>query len=562
MAKLQLTAELYANMVRGGYENLRTNAGIVNDLNVFPVPDGDTGENMCMTIRGGVTALNSFEGDIEKSYLFTIAGVAAKGMLLSARGNSGVILSKFFEGIAHGFDKKKATDARGFADALMEGVRQAYSAVVKPIEGTILTVCREATVRASARLEKDTSLEEFWVIFAKELKASLERTPEKLPVLKEAGVVDSGGAGLLYIADGMMKAIRGEKYSILSDAQASGAQTTEISFDSFTENDVMEYGYCTEFLLRLQKSKVNPEGFDETVIKDYLNTQGDSVVIFKTDSIVKAHVHTLHPGLVLEFCRKFGEFLTVKIENMSLQHNTGAVEKEAQEKEQAQKIKLPPKRFGIVAVATGDGIKNAFRSLGADYIVEGGQSMNPSAEDFLNAFKNVNARTIIVFPNNSNVILAAQQAAALYKDAEVKVLECKTIGHGYAALGMIDLSSDDTDTVMDGLREAMSDVSTGMVSKAVRDANMNGIEVHTNDYIGIEGHDILSAEDDKITAAVKMSQALNAEDRDIIIVIKGKDTTKDEAELLEERLEELCEDTEVILMDGGQDIYDFVIIYE
>lgn len=561
MAKLQLTAELYANMVRGGYENLRSNAGIVNDLNVFPVPDGDTGENMCMTIRGGVNALNSFDGDVESAYLFTIAGVAAKGMLLSARGNSGVILSKFFEGIAHGFDKKKATDARGFADALMEGVRQAYSAVVKPIEGTILTVCREATVRASARLDKNTSLEEFWIIFAKELKASLERTPEKLPVLKEAGVVDSGGAGLLYIADGMMKAIRGEKYSIISDSQSASA-TTEISFDSFTENDVMEYGYCTEFLLRLQRSKVNPEGFDESVIKDYLNTQGDSVVIFKTDSIVKAHVHTLHPGLVLEFCRKFGEFLTVKIENMSLQHNTGAVEKEAQEKAASEQIKLPPKRFGIVAVATGEGVKNAFVSLGADYIVEGGQSMNPSAEDFISAFKQVNARTIIVFPNNGNVILAAQQAAKLYKDAEVRVLECKTIGHGYSALGMIDLSSDDTDTVMEGLKEAMDGVRTGMVSRAVRDANMSGIEVHVDDYIGIEGHDILSSETDKVTSAVKMSEKLGAGDCDIVIVIKGKDATLEEAQLLESKLEELYEDTEIIIMDGGQDIYDFIMIFE
>ncbi len=566
MANLQLTAELYANMVKGGYENLRSNARIVNDLNVFPVPDGDTGENMCMTIRGGATALDNITGDLSNAYLFNVAGVVAKGMLLSARGNSGVILSKFFEGIARGFDKKKATDARGFADALMEGVRQSYSAVMKPIEGTILTVCREATVRAAATLKKNSTLEEFFATFTKELKASLERTPEKLPVLKEAGVVDSGGAGLLYIADGMMKAIKGEKFaSNTVEKQADVAKTPDISFDSFTENDVMEYGYCTEFLLRLQCSKVNPEGFDETVIKDYLTTLGDSVVIFKTDSIVKAHVHTLHPGLVLEFCRKFGEFLTVKIENMSLQHNSGIVEKEAQEKEEEenkQQIKLPPKRYGIVAVATGDGIKEAFRALGADYIVEGGQSMNPSAEDFITAFRQVNARTIIVLPNNGNVILAANQAAELYKEAEVRVLECKTIGDGYSALGMIDTTSDDTDEVMQSLRDAMEGVRTGMVSRAVRDANMSGIEVHTDDYIGIQGHDILSATADKVDAAIKMSEALDADECDIIIVISGNTATKSEAERLKSELQALCPDGEIIMMNGGQDVYDFILIYE
>lgn len=563
MHNAELTGTLYAEMIRSGFENLRVNATVVNDLNVFPVPDGDTGENMCMTIKGGVLALDNIK-DIENTSLYTTAAVVAKGMLLSARGNSGVILSKFFEGIAKGLEKERATDSEGFVKALMEGVKQAYSAVVKPIEGTILTVCREATVRTSAMIDRNTSLEEFFEIFRHELKISLERTPEKLPVLRQAGVVDSGGAGLLYIADGMIKAIRGEKSSVNVRAEMSNEKAQQISFEAFTEDDVMTYGYCTEFLLRLQRSKVDVVTFDETVIKDYLNSLGDSVVIFKTDSIVKAHVHTLNPGLVLDFCRKFGEFLTVKIENMSLEHNSTIVEKEAknEEKKADDIIKKPKKKYGIVAVATGDGIKETFTSLGTDVIVEGGQSMNPSAESFIEAFKRIHAETIIVFPNNGNVILAAQQAAQLYKEADVRVLECKTIGEGYAALTMIDLSQDDPDSVMEGLREAMDGVKTGMVTHAVRDAQMNGVTVKEGDFIGICGKDILSSCADKLAAAYEMTDKLDADMCDIIILISGKTATEEEASALAKGLEEKYPDVEIITMNGGQDIYDFILIYE
>ncbi len=561
-SKAELTGTLYAEMIRSGFENLRVNATVVNDLNVFPVPDGDTGENMCMTIKGGVLALDKIE-DIENTSLYTTAAVVAKGMLLSARGNSGVILSKFFEGIAKGLEKERATDPEGFAKALMEGVRQAYSAVVKPIEGTILTVCREATVRTSAMINKNSSLEEFFEIFRGELKISLERTPEKLPVLRQAGVVDSGGAGLLYIADGMIKAIRGEKAPV-TVRETAKTEKAQISFEAFTEDDVMTYGYCTEFLLRLQRSKVDVELFDENVIKDYLNSMGDSVVIFKTDSIVKAHVHTLNPGLVLDFCRKFGEFLTVKIENMSLEHNSTIVEKEAkkEEKKADDIIKKPKKKYGVVAVATGDGIKETFTSLGTDVIVEGGQSMNPSAESFIEAFKRIHAETIIVFPNNGNVILAAQQAAQLYKEADVRVLECKTIGEGYAALTMIDLSQENPDDVMEGLREAMDGVKTGMVTHAVRDAQMNGVTVKEGDFIGICGKDILSSCADKLTAAYEMTEKLDASLCDIILLIYGKTATEEEATALTEKLEEKYPDVEIITMNGGQDIYDFILIYE
>ncbi len=561
MNKKELTGTLYAEMIKSGFENLKKNATVVNDLNVFPVPDGDTGENMCMTIKGGATALDKIQ-DIENASLYMVSSVVAKGMLLSARGNSGVILSKFFEGIAKGFEKETASDAQGFAKALMEGVKQAYSAVVKPIEGTILTVCREATVRASAAMDKNSSLESFFEVFRKELKISLERTPEKLPVLREAGVVDSGGAGLLYIADGMIRAIKGER-STLDLGTDTTAKAPEISFDDFTEDDVMQYGYCTEFLLRLQRSKVDVEAFDEGVIRDYLNTLGDSVVIFKTDSIIKAHVHTLSPGLVLEFGRKFGEFLTVKIENMSLQHNSGTIEKEAEEMNKSEDtIKMPKKKYGIVAVATGDGIKETFTSLGTDVIVEGGQSMNPSAESFIEAFDKINAETIIVLPNNGNVVMAAQQAANLYDKADVRVLECKTIGEGYAALTMADLSCDDADSVMEGLKEAMDGVKTGLVTRAVRDAQMNGVTVKEGDFIGLCGKDIICATDSNVSAACDMTEKLGGDDFDIIIVIKGKNATKEDADSVAEKLSESCSMSEIISMDGGQDVYDFIIIYE
>ncbi len=537
---------LFARMINAGAANLQAHAKEINDLNVFPIPDGDTGDNMLMTMMGGVRHNDAVSRSLDEMSC-RISG----GMLLSARGNSGVILSQFFEGIKNGFSGLRSADTREIGEAFRRGVRQAYSAVMTPTEGTILTVVREATEYACDR-NADTP-EAFLNAFIDEAKRSLARTPELLPVLKKAGVVDSGAAGLIYIVDGMMKAVMGEDVSALT---APVEPTQELDLDAFNEDSVLEFGYCTELLVRLQNAKTDIAGFDVKIMTDYLQTIGDSIVAVRNGSIVKLHVHTATPQKVLDFCQRYGEFLKVKIENMSLQHNN-TVSEEAEKAPARQR-----KPYGVVAVACGEGLKETFRERGADVIVDGGQSMNPSAEDLIAAFDETNADVIFVFPNNGNIILTAQQAAHLYQKSDVRVIESTTIGAGYASLAMLDTSSGDTDAIEEELRMAMEGVVTAEISHCVRDAAMDGREIHTGDYIGFVGKELLAADRSRFVTVCKSIDAVDLSGYELCILIRGKDATEEEAGRIEAYIHSHYRGKEVYTINGGQDVYDYILIAE
>ncbi len=539
---------LFARLLRGGAANLKANVTTVNDLNVFPIPDGDTGDNMFLTINSGAAAAGEGSESLSQT-----AGKAASGMLLGARGNSGVILSRIFAGLAKGFEGIARADVRAVARAFESGVSEAYGAVSVPVEGTILTVLKDSVTAANGNIADDSTLESYFADFNSELKESLERTPDLLDVLKEAGVVDSGGAGLGYIIEGMINALDGAEVSL----EAPAAQAKSVDLDAFGADSVLEFGYCTEFLLRLQSSKIDIDNFNADELISYLNSVGESVVCFREGTVVKVHVHTMTPGNIINHMQRYGEFLTFKMENMTLQHN----ENHMQEKF-APKISKPHKPFGVVSVAAGSGIKDAFISLGCDVVVDGGQSMNPSAEDMIAAFNEINADVIFVFPNNSNIIMTANQAAQLYDGAEVRVVPTKTIGEGYAAISMMDTTVGDTDAVIADLEEVIAGVVTGMVSRAVRDAEMNGVAVKKDDFIGFAGDTVYTDSPDRNTAAIELCEAAKAQRYDIMLLVCGADATEAEAQALYNELHNKYRRTEIVMIDGGQPVYDYIIILE
>lgn len=550
MNTIKLDGSLFAKMVKNGAANLNRSRDAVNDLNVFPIPDGDTGDNMYMTIDSGSHAVK----EDEELTLEETSSKIARGMLLGARGNSGVILSRIFAGIARGFVGNGSAGVDAVAKAFECGISESYSAVSVPVEGTILTVYRDAVEFANSRIHENSTLEEYFEDLMCELRLSLDRTPELLETLRDAGVVDSGGAGIVYIVEGMKMALDGVFHENVGGAIQT-AHTVDTSL--FDENSVMQYGYCTEFLLRLQNAKVNVADFDETPIIEWLNKNGESVAAFRDGSILKVHVHTMTPGAILAYCQQFGEFLTMKIENMMLQHE-GTVKKAGFEAPKKSRHKA----VGIVTVASGEGIQEVFRSLGTDVVIDGGQSMNPSAESFIDAFEQIDADTILVFPNNSNIILTAKQAAALYGKADVRVIENRTIGEGYAALSMLDTSVGDVDAMLAEIGEAIGQVVTGTVSVASRDTEMDGIAIKSGDYIGFVGDtvyvDMPTAEDCLIGLADKLSAGRH----DILILICGKETDAERAEAVYAELQNNYKRTEVIMIDGGQPIYDYLMILE
>ena len=543
---------LFAEMVKSGARNLAKNRSTVNELNVFPIPDGDTGDNMYMTIDSGAAELDLHASE----KLGESAAACAHGMLLGARGNSGVILSRIFAGISRGLEGLENADLASLCRALEYGIEEAYGAVSVPVEGTILTVYRDAVRKAEQKLTEESTLDSFFCDFVEESRLSLERTPELLDVLREAGVVDSGGAGLTYIAEGMRLALEGN--SLTGGEGASEASAKRVDLDKFTEDSVLEYGYCTEFLLRLQSAKCDVASFDVSQITDFLDTVGDSIVCFKDGSVVKAHVHTKTPGRVLDFCQRFGEFLTLKIENMTLQHNETV-------KDAAYvlpKKKSVRKKLGIVSVASGDGLREIFAKLGCDEVVCGGQTMNPSASDFIAAFDRVNADTVFVFPNNSNVILTARQAASLYKDSDVRVLPTKTVGEGYAAISMLECGECGADETEAALNEIIESVVTGFVSRASRESGMDGIEVREGDYIGFANGHILVSGGDRAAALRGLCEKLGAGRYDVMLVIRGEDAPEDEAKALCRELTAKYKRTEIISLDGVQPVHDYIVILE
>ena len=530
-----LDAQQYLNLIRGGAARLAENRQSINDLNVFPIPDGDTGDNMYMTIEAGSHA----HGDT----LSEMADAVSQGMLMGARGNSGVILSRIFAGIAKGFSGLAQADIKAFTKAMKAGVEEAYHAVSQPVEGTILTVLREGVGAASGA----RNLEEYFDLWLAGMDLSLQHTPDLLDVLKKAGVVDSGGAGLLCIGEGMREVLQG-RFPVGAPEENDSREhpSRGIDLNAFTEDSELEFGYCTEFLLRLQRSKVDLDSFDETVIQEWLSARGDSLVFFRDGSIVKVHVHTKDPGAVLSKCREWGEFLTVKVENMTLQHHENHMD---------ERFKRSRKSLGIVTVAAGKGLTDTFAEMGADAVIEGGQTMNPPVEKFLEAFRQVDAENIIVFPNNANIVLTARQAASLYKDSRIEVIPTKTPGEGYFALANLNPELP-FEALVPALTEVAGSITTGLVSRAIRDT----AQAQSGDYIGFCGKDILSSGKDRAEATRALANQLDAGRSDIFILFYGADTPAEEAESLRANFEKQFPRTEVILIDGGQPIYDYILV--
>ena len=553
----KLNGEQFLELVISGAKNLRANIEEVDSLNVFPVPDGDTGTNMSRTIESGVSATISKK---EKN-LGLFGKDLSKGMLMGARGNSGVILSQIFRGICRGFDGKEEVNALELVEAYKVGVKQAYGAVVTPVEGTILTVFREATEATGKQITAKSTINEFYEIHLKQAIKTLKKTIDLLPVLKEAGVIDSGGAGYVYIVKGMVKFLDGEKIEQeLSVEEEKKTESAPIDFSAFGSDDVLQFGYCTEFIMRLQNSKVDVENFDVQTVIDELNEEdisGDSIVALKDGDVVKVHVHTKEPGLVLHKMRKYGEFLTTKIENMALQHNENM-----SEEEHAQK-KAEHKKYAVVAVAQGEGIKEQFEAFGVDVVVSGNQTMNPSTEDFIRAFKQLDAENIIVFPNNKNIVMAAKQAAQLYKGAKVKIAPSVSIPQCYSALTMLDFSSDDLTLIMGNFTEAIRNVTTVEITTAIRSTKVNGVIIHKNDHMGIINNKIVFSGKMKNRIVYDVLRKIkDIKDKQVVTIIYGKDTSEDEKVKNMELLKAKFPYLEFGAIDGGQAVYKYLIAVE
>ena len=530
-------------MLREGVASLSKNKNTINDLNVFPVPDGDTGDNMLMTLKAGFNEIQPANSLGEN------ATAASGGMLLGARGNSGVILSRIFAGLAKGLEDRDEVDAAGFAAAMQKAVESAYGAVPVPVEGTIITVLREGAEGADA----SGDLELYFDTLIPAMERSLEHTPELLKALKDAGVVDSGGAGLLSIFQGMRDALHG----VVSAEEAGAApavQAPTVDLNKFGPDTPLEFGYCTEFLLRLRSDKVDLDSFDEKPLIQWLESVGNSVVAFRDGTIFKAHVHTFKPGEILNYVQQYGEFLTIKIENMALQHHQESNAGNAS-------FKLPPKQYGIVTVASGEGLTAAFREIGADEIIAGGQTMNPSTQDFLDAFGRINARHILVFPNNPNIRMAAEQAATLFKGGDVDVVPSSTIGEGYYGIASVDRDNPNEDEVLASVKEIMASVATGQVSTAIRDTvTADGAPVRCGEFVGYSGKTMLSGSKVRSEAALALLDKMGAAGRDVLLIFSGADVPAPEAEAFRAAAAAKYPNLEIMLNEGGHPVYDYITV--
>ncbi len=528
-----------------GYQNLKKNMQTINDLNVFPVPDGDTGANMVMTFGGGLRAVNP-ETECVGQYMQSLS----KAVLLSARGNSGVIFSQFIHGLYEGLAQKETISFTDLGHAFACAKKDAYHSILTPTEGTILTVIREAAEFLERNAEQyDTFLEGFQAL-QDQMNATLKRTPELLPVLKEAGVVDSGGAGLVCFVEGICAYLRGEPLEEMPDHAQWSAPSVNTS--DFGPDSRLEYGYCTEFILQLMNDKTDLTSFDLKEFTKPLEALGDSIVAVHNDGIVKIHIHTFEPETVLAYGRRFGEFVTLKIENMSVQHSEVA----AQEKK--EKVK-----YAVIAVAAGQGIKEYFESIGASYIIDGGQTNNPSVSAFLEAFSKFDAEHIVVLPNNSNIILTANQAAEAYKDCDVRVIPTKSIVEGYSALSMMNLWSDTVEELIEDMSMNLDSVTTGYVTTSIRDTHMDGLDVRKGDYIGLADKHILTTNTDRVAAAKDLVRRITAEHpKDVIIFFCGETVTQEETDDLAAFLSAEYPMVDVGFVDGKQAVYDFIISLE
>ena len=546
-----IDAKILARMFLAGARNLEAKKEWINELNVFPVPDGDTGTNMTMTIMSAASEVSALESpDME-----TLAKAISSGSLRGARGNSGVILSQLLRGFTKGVRKHDKLDALTIAAAMERAVETAYKAVMKPKEGTILTVAKEAALKAAEIAPEAEELQPFFEEIFAHAEATLARTPEMLPVLKEAGVVDSGGQGLLEVLRGAIDGFMGKEIDYSVFEKSAGPAVTKISPQA--EADI-KFGYCTEFIILLDKPVSEEE---EHNFKNFLTSIGDSIVVVADDEIIKVHVHTNHPGQAIERALTYGALSRMKIDNMREEHQEKLIkdaEKLAKEQEEEQ---LPAKETGFIAVSAGDGLTDIFRELGVDYLIEGGQTMNPSTEDMLNAIAKVNAETIYIFPNNKNIILAANQARDLTEDKKIVVVPTKTVPQGITAMISFvpEKSAEENAEVME---EAVSKVQTGQITYAVRDTRLDDKEIHEGDIMGIGDKGILAVGSSKEKVAEDTIAAMMTEDAEVISIYYGADTSEESAEKLAASVEELYPECEVELNRGGQPIYYYIISVE
>lgn len=530
---------------------------MIDALNVFPVPDGDTGTNMNLSMTSGANEVK----DIQPTNVVEVADALAKGLLMGARGNSGVILSQLFRGFAQGINGKDKLTTTDFANALTSGVNTAYKAVIKPVEGTILTVAKDTAKKAEQLAEEEKDFIPFMEGVLEAAQTSLASTPELLPVLKEVGVVDSGGQGLVVIYEGFLASLKGE---VLPESSASSvdmddmvnAEHHKLAQDYMSTEDI-EFGYCTEFMVKFEEDKLKEHPYDEEVFRKELSELGDSLLVVSDDELVKVHVHAEHPGEALNLGQRFGSFINIKVENMREQHTSilGEHTKKLPKKQPKQK-----QTYGIVSVAMGDGIKQLLENLGANVVLQGGQTMNPSTQDIAEAIKQANAEKVLILPNNKNIVMAAEQAASL-SDADVEVVPTKTIPQGMSALLAFQ-----PDASLEANKEAMTEASgmvkTGQVTYAVRDTQIDGMTIENGNFMGLADGKIKATAQDKLTVAKQLLAELTTEDDEIITILQGEEGSDEELAELESFLEKEYPDIEVEVHQGNQPIYSFIFAIE
>lgn len=541
----------FAEMVQMGAHHLYQNASYVDSLNVFPVPDGDTGTNMNLSMTSGA---DETEANVS-AHIGKTAQSLSKGLLMGARGNSGVILSQLFRGFGKSIEKDAEIDAKGLANAFQAGVDTAYKAVMKPVEGTILTVAREAAAKGVEVAETEDDLIAVMEAFITEAKASLNRTPDLLPVLKEVGVVDSGGQGLLFVYEGFLASMKGEPLPEKNESSLDDLINAEHHrVQDFMDTSDIEFGYCTEIMVKFEEDKVP---FDEEQFRQELNPMGDSLLVISDDEIAKVHIHSETPGAVLAAGQKYGSLIKIKVDNMREQHS--AIVNEAP-KAPAAKAKQQKVPYAIVTIAMGDGVSNLLRSIGASYVIEGGQTMNPSTEDIVKAVQEIGAERVLILPNNKNIIMAAEQAAELL-EIEAAVVPTKTIPQGMAAILAFN-PEESIENNKNYMTDGFAHVKTGQVTFAVRDTSIDGVEIHKDDYMALAEGKIILSTPEMMDAATKVLEHLMDEDSEIVTVIYGEDATAAQAQQLQDFIEENYPDAEVEIVEGKQSLYPFILSVE
>lgn len=547
-------------MFISGANHLYNNYPAIDALNVFPVPDGDTGLNMNLTVSSGAKEINN----LNDTNVFRVAKAFSKGLLMGARGNSGVITSQIFRGFANGLENKETINALELGEAMMVGKDVAYKAVMRPVEGTMLTVIREAAEVLNEKAKPDWSIEKALEVMLKEAKASLERTPDLLPVLKEVGVVDSGGAGVVAILEGMLAAIT---TGIIQKESATATETAAPIFEMAGARIAgeEEYGYCTEFILRIGGGDEVKKAFNEKRFASVLNSQGNSIVMVRDEDILKVHIHTLRPGTTLNYAQQFGEFVTLKIENMTEQHDKlsehGAEFLENPMVTSATLAAAELKEYGMISTASGDGLEALFKDYRVDYVVKGGQTMNPSTEDFVDAIKKVNAKTVFLLPNNSNIVLAATQAAEVTNDegnVKVFVIPSKTIPEGLVAAMTFNPEMTPEDN-FEMMTEALSSVETGQVTFAIKDTTIDGVKVKKDYFMALQGKSILCSVKDKFDALRELLRGMINDLAGIVTLIFGADVKEEDAEEIVGEFETLYPKVDFELVNGGQPVYSFIV---